>query len=396
MQEAKSAEPKEPRTRLEGSKTRIVFLIRSLDRGGAERQLIELVRGLDKSRFEITVATFYSGGDLWHEMAAIGGIRLLTLRKRGRWDLLPFFIRYCRAVREARPHLVHAYMGFANELALVANGISRARIVWGLRGSGCDYSHYQDWARGFGHRMGAWLSRFADRIIVNSEAGRQEHIADGYCGDRMIVVHNGIDTARFRPDPEAGLRVRREWGIGPEEPLIGIVARLDPMKDHPLFLRAAAMLARRRPEARFVCVGNGPQRYREHLQALASGMGLNGRLIWRPARNDVGAVYNALTLLTSSSAFGEGFSNVIGEAMACGKPAVVTEVGDSAVVVESRAWVVPPGEPEALVAAWEKILALSPEALAVCGRAARERVVREFSLERLVSNTERTLLEIAP
>lgn len=375
------------------ARVRLLFLIRALSQGGAERQLIELVRGLDKIRFEITVATFYDGGSLWPEMIAIDGIRVVSLKKKGRWDLGMFIARFCRLVREVKPHVTHGYMGISNELGLLARGISGSRAFWGIRGSGCDYSSYEDWARGFGHRVGAWLSRYADRIIVNSEAGREEHVADGYAGERMIVVRNGIDTVRFCPDREAGEHVRREWGISRETPLIGLVGRLDPMKDHTTFLRAAALMAKRRPDVHFVCVGNGPESYLWRLQALAGGLCLDGRLLWQDSRRDICAVYNALTILTSSSCFGEGFSNCIGEAMACGTSVAATDVGDASKIVNDPQRIVPPGNPGALAEAWQRLLDLPPEAVAEQACELRERIVTHFSLSRLVKQTEAAILD---
>ena len=205
------------------------------------------------------------------------------------------------------------------------------------------------------------------------------------------MIRNGLDTVRFCPDREAGLQVRREWDVLPAVPLIGIVARLDPMKGHSVFLQAAALMARRRPEVRFVCVGDGPEPYKARLQAEAAGLGLESRLEWRKARSDVEGVYNALTILTSSSLFGEGFSNAVSEAMACGTPVVATDVGDAAMIVNDPDRVVSPGCPEKLVVAWEGLLSEEPAALARLAKQGRERIVGEYSMKQLVSGTEAAL-----
>jgi glycosyltransferase involved in cell wall biosynthesis len=378
------------------ARCRVLFVIRALTCGGAERQLIELVRGIDKQRFLVTVATFYDGGAFDAEMRAIEETRVVGLQKKGRWDIARFLARFVRLVREVRPDVVHGYMGIANELTLLARVVSGARAVWGIRGSACDYTGYNDWGRGFSDWVGMKLSRFADCIIVNSEAGRAEHVADGYEGRRMKVIHNGIDTMRFCPDPEAGSRVRREWGVPPAVPLIGIVARLDPMKGHSIFLRAAALMGRRRPEVRFVCVGDGPEPYKARLHAEAVELELGSRLEWRGALNNVTAAYNALTILTSSSLFGEGFSNVIGEAMACGTPVVATDVGDAALIVNDPRRVVAPGCPEKLVEAWEEVLNEEPAALDRHAKQGRERIIGEYGMTQLVSRTEAALLETLP
>lgn len=204
----------------------------------------------------------------------------------------------------------------------------------------------------------------------------------------MAVIPNGIDAERFHPDRKAGRRVRAEWGVGDDEFLIGIVGRFHPMKDHPNFLKAAALLARKRDDVRFVCVGDGPESYKSQLDKLVERLGLAQKLIWAGARSDMLAVYNALDIATSSSAYGEGFSNVVGEAMACGVPCVVTDVGDSAWIVGEAGRVVPPGDPEALASAWAEILALPKPEIEALSQMARHSIVTEFTCERLIERTE--------
>jgi glycosyltransferase involved in cell wall biosynthesis len=379
----------------EQTKVGLLFVIRSLDYGGAERQLITLVKGLDKSRFAVSVLTFYDGGGLRAEIERLDGVRLLSLEKRGRWDWPRCLRRFDRVIRELKPQIVHGYMDSANELGLLARGRTNARVVWGLRNSKSDASG-SDWVSSWSYRTGAWLSRFADLIIVNSYAGKAVYAAHGYAKDRMLVIHNGIDTQRFRPDLAARRAMRREWGVGENESLIGLVARLDPMKDHPNLLEAAALLSKQRDDVRFICVGNGPAAYKHELQSLAGDLGLRDRLHWTHASNDMVAVHNALDLAGSVSNGGEGFSNATGEAMACGTPCVVTDVGDSASIVGNSEQVVPPGDPQSLTAAWQRILNLQPVRRAMLSQASRERIKQEFSLQQLVNKTESALLGLLP
>jgi glycosyltransferase involved in cell wall biosynthesis len=208
----------------------------------------------------------------------------------------------------------------------------------------------------------------------------------------MLVIHNGIDTQRFRLDMAGRYRTRREWGVAAHELLIGLVARLDPMKDHPTFLRAAHLVCNQRNDVRFVCIGNGPAAYKRELQLLAHTLGVNGRLLWIEAFDEMAAAYNAMDLAVSTSNCGEGFSNAVGEAMACGTPCVVTDVGDSARIVGNPEQVVPPGNPRALAAAWQRVLDLQPTQRALLCQASRERIQQEFSLGQLVTKTESALL----
>jgi glycosyltransferase involved in cell wall biosynthesis len=163
------------------------------------------------------------------------------------------------------------------------------------------------------------------------------------------------------------------------------------MKGHPIFLEAAALVTKRRKETRFVCVGGGPEEYQANLQRLGESLGLADRLLWAGVRQDMPAVYNALDILVSSSSYGEGVSNAVGEAMASGIPCVVTNIGDSAWVVGDRGVVVPPKEPISLGNALERLLDHRPHTAAEI----RLRIIEQLSVESLIVNTERALLSLS-
>ncbi len=372
---------------------RVLFVCRQLRAGGAERQLLELAGGLDKRVFAPTIVTSYDGGELHRAAAQIPGVKLLSLGKRGRWDVPRFLARFAKLCLAERPNIVHGYLSIANELALIAGRITGAKTVWGIRASNMDLREY-DWAIQSAFRIGAVLSRFPDRIVINSEAGRRHYIAAGYESSRMVVIHNGIDAERFRPDTELRSRMRRHWNVDDDTPVIGIVARMDPMKDHRTFLQAAAIVARRDASCRFVCVGGGPMPLREELMVLAADLGIKERVIWTGFRDDMADVYNAFDIAVSSSAWGEGFSNAIGEAMSCGVPCAVTDVGDSATIVGETGLAVPPSHPQALAEAVQQLLALGETERRRQSAAARERITQHFSVAHLVAKTQRVFLEL--
>jgi glycosyltransferase involved in cell wall biosynthesis len=210
----------------------------------------------------------------------------------------------------------------------------------------------------------------------------------------MTVIPNGVDTRRFAPDRASGSRLRASWRVRERSLLIGIVGRLDPMKDHQTFLRAAAILANSRADARFVCIGAGPERYTSDLKTLAGELGLGDKVIWPGfILRDIPAAYNALNICCSSSSFGEGTSNSIAEAMACGVPCVVTDVGDSKLIVGETGVVVPPKNPAALsagLAAMAHRLNENPK----LPHEVRERIELRLSLPALVRRTSKTLLDL--
>ncbi len=374
---------------------RLLFLTRSLNYGGAERQLVELACGLKRAGESVAVTTFYGGGSLESSLVA-AGVPLHVLDKRFRWDLLGFLWRLGSLVRGSRPAILHSYLGTGNILAVAARWLCPGmKVVWGVRASNMELGRY-GWLHWFLYWLECRLSRFADLIIVNSRAGWDYAAAHGFPTARMVVIPNGIDVHRFCPDPAARGRLRAEWEIGMQECLIGLVGRLDPMKGHEVFLQAAALLQKKQSNVRFVCVGDGPSDYQESLVRLSERLGLEQRVLWISGRDDMNAIYNALDILTSSSRFGEGFSNVIGEAMACETLCVVSDVGDAKEIVGDAGLVVVPGEVRGIYEAWVQLLSLEDHKRAEIGGRARARIVDRYSIDRLVTYTASALDRLVP
>jgi glycosyltransferase involved in cell wall biosynthesis len=240
-------------------------------------------------------------------------------------------------------------------------------------------------------RVALRLARFADLAIANSHAGHDYVVEHGFSPGKTIVIPNGIDTDRFQPDLNGRAAIRAELGIAEDEVLIGRVGRLAPQKDYPTFLRAASLIARQLPKSRFVCVGAGSDAFTAELKALAQELELGERVQWLGARDEMPAIYSALDLNVSSSVFGEGTPNAVAEAMACGVPCVVTDIGDSAITVGNLGRVVPAEDPDALAEA--SIAMLSAP---VDQHALRAHVVRSLSLTNLIDRSESALLSLLP
>jgi glycosyltransferase involved in cell wall biosynthesis len=369
-------------------KKKVVFLIRYLNYGGAQRQLVTLVKALHQEDcLDVTVLHFYSGGPLLKDLID-RGITIISLEKQERWDVWGFFGRLFGHLKRIQPDVLHGYLGEANIVSMfVKPFFPSTRIIWGIRGSNTPSGRY-GWLGSLLSLLERLLSSFTDLIIVNSHTGKTDYLDRGYAPDKMVVISNGIDTERFQPDSEAGAKVRSEWGIPENTILIGLVGRLSPMKDHPTFLQAAALLSKEREDVRFVCVGVGDENYAKELYQLADDLGISEKIIWAGGRSDMPAVFNALNIACSSSSDGEGFPNVVGEAMACGVPCVVTDVGDSAWIVGDKGIVVPPKNPEALAAGWNSLLNLALTDKLALGEKARKTIVEKFSVKNLVRETE--------
>jgi len=368
---------------------KIVFLIRDLNYGGAQRQLVTLVKGLHK-QFDVTVLYFYPGGPLEKDLKD-SDISLICLEKRERWDVLGFMRRLIAQLQRIQPDVLHGYLGESNLLTTFLKPFfPSTKMIWGIRESNTNANIY-GWLGSLLSQLENVLSRFPDLIVINSYAGQAYYLTHGFPAKKMVVIPNGLDTERFQPDLHARVKVRSQWGISENMILIGLVGRLDPMKDHPTFLRAAALICQQRQDVRLVCVGTGAENYANQLLTLTEELGITDKVIWAGARADMPAVHNSLDIATSSSAYGEGFANVIGEAMACGVPCVVTDVGDSRFIVGDTGLVVPPKNPQALVDSWLKILEHKNNKLPMI---VRSRIQDNFHTKLLYERTEKILTSV--
>ena len=359
--------------------------------GGAERQLANLAKGLAARGHEVSVAALREGGEFEAELVT-AGIAVLNVRARGPVWSPGAVWRLLSALRRCRPELVYSFMPVPNVLAaLLCPVAGRWRLFWGVRASSIG-NDALDWRDRFVDTMQRWFARVPERIVCNSRAGRDHLIAKGFPPANVVVVPNGIDTNVFSPRPDLRCALRREWGVGDADILVGIVGRIDPLKDHATFLGAGALAAKRVPSLRLVVVGSGDQALRDRLRGLAEELGIGDRVVWAGARGDMPAVYSALDLLCLSSTT-EGFPNVIGEAMACGTPCVGTDVGDVAWIIGRDDRVAPPGDQGALAACMNSAIG---EGAARQAREIRERVVENFSINSLCDAVEQLLVDPGP
>ncbi len=374
-------------------KKKVVLLISDFNYGGAQRQLAALAKRIKKrGNFEPYIIHYYAGGALSEDLVN-ADINVTHIPKGGRFDFPGFYWRLVKHLKQIDPDIIHGYLDIPN---LVASALKplfpKSKIIWGIRGSGESNPGALD-SMILG--VETLLSQFTDLIINNSAVGKKYYLEKKFPAEKMVVVPNGIDLKRFYPDPTGREKVRQEWNISEDQVVIGLPARINPMKDHPNFLRAASLLKDKYPNLVFVCVGKqddqDDSQYMDELKQLGSELGLQDRVLWTGGRTDMLAVHNAFDISVSASAYGEGFSNTVGESMACGNPCVVTDVGDSAWIVGELGEVVSPGDHQALA---EKIGQMV-DGLEGCDRqAVRQKIVDQFSVEQLAINTEKFLNQV--
>lgn len=362
----------------------LVLLIRSLDVGGAERQFVSLAKGLHDRGVQLNTLTFYSGGAFRSELEQ-SGVSVVDLDKQGRWDFFGFLLRLFKKIRYANPTTIYGFLPVANILSAILGALFNAKVVWGVRASNMDLDQY-DWLSRIVSVIEKLCASRADLIICNSTAGLEYHATRGFPRDKMVVIHNGIDTEHFRRKEDTRRQVRAGLGLRDSDVLIGIAARIDPMKGYPTFLRAASLVATVNKNVRFICVGDGDLAYRGVLEELVAALGLSRHLTWTGRRTDMPTIYSAFDVAVSSSS-GEGFSNSIAEAMSCECPCVVTDVGDSAYIVGDTGWVVPPEDSSSLAEALIEVAKLSQAERSMQGSRARDRIVKNFNLQYMIDRT---------
>ncbi len=370
---------------------KVVHVITGLGVGGAETALYKL---LSRWRGLAEVVSLTGTGPVGDRIAALGVPVEAVGMRPGVPDPLGFW-RLMGRLRAARPDVVQTWMYHADLLgglaARVAGGFP---VVWGVRHTNLDPR--------FNKRTTLWTARACarlsrrvpERIVCCGEAVREAHARIGYAAEKMVVIPNGFDLDAFRPDPAARSAVRRELGLDGDAPLVGLVARFHPQKDHRTFVRAAALIRSRMSGVHFLLAGEGVTRGNEALAGWLGEEGLEGACHLLGRRDDVPRLLAALDVAVSSSV-GEGFPNAVGEAMACGVPCVVTDVGDSARIVGETGRVVPPGEPEALARACLDLLAAGTGVRERLGMAARRRIEEHFGLPAVVARYERLYEELA-
>jgi glycosyltransferase involved in cell wall biosynthesis len=366
---------------MHNGRIKVAHLITGLETGGAERMLAQLAARIDSGKFETLVVSMTGVGPMAAAIEA-AGVPVETLRlTRGTPDprALP---RLVRVLRRFRPHILQTWLYHADLLGSAVRLLGVApHLLWNIR---C--SEMVDAARL--PRILARCARLPDAIVVNSAAGQTFHSSLGYRPRCWTVLPNGFDTQILRPSPEE--RARRRAGFGWDEAtvVIALPARYHPMKDHATFLAAAARLALRLPNTRFVLIGSGCNRENPELARLTAAHGLAERLVLLGERADLYRLYPAFDVVTLCSAYGEGFPNVLGEAMSCGVPCVATAVGDSPAIIADTGKVVPPRDPEALAAAWEELAQLDATSRIARGARARAQIVEKFSLAPIVARYE--------
>jgi glycosyltransferase involved in cell wall biosynthesis len=369
---------------------RILKVVPTLMCGGTEHQFMTLSRLLDQARFDLEFACLRRWGPFIQELqdrglplseypvASFRNVRTVALQAR-----------LARHIARRRIQIVHAYNFYGNVFAVPPARVAAPVVIASIRDRGPYLTPMQK-------RVQRYACQFADCVLVNAEAVRDWLVGDGYDPSKIVVIRNGVDLSRFSAPPERD-RIRHELGLPGGTPLVAVVSRLTRLKGLEQFLEAAAALAPRFPQARFVIAGETSPHdgwYLTQLQQLADRLGVTGRVIFAGLRSDVPSLLSGVDVAVMPS-LNEALSNVLLESMAAGAPVVATRVGGTpeALVDGETGLLVAPGDSAGLAASIGTLL--DDQALAArLGHAARRRIADHFSVERMVRATEQLYLDL--
>lgn len=357
----------------------IALFIPSIETGGAERQFLELVKGIDKTKWRILILTMYNEKGLLEFTDHIEGIVPICLKKR---NPITFLYNLSKILRKERVKILHAYLLTAQAYAILAKLLLwRGKLVFGVRDS-LKLFQIKTIKDMVSNLLVFGCSFFVDQYIFNSYVGMRAK--KGYISANKIrILFNGIDTEKFKPDVDSYILLRQYLNIPANAHIVGIVANVSCYKDYPTFIKAAKIVADQIDSVHFVAIGDNSSAIGNVAKNMVTELSIGDRFHFLGLRMDVEKLMPGMDVICSSSVT-EGFSNSICEAMACGVPCVVTDVGDSSFIVGDTGIVVPPAEPEKLANGILQILSLSDEKRSEIRHETRQKIVNDFAIRKMV------------
>ena len=367
---------------------KIIYIITELNIGGAEIMLYKLLSEMDQVRFSPIVISLMDRGTFGDQITALG-IPVYTIGlKQGKPTPTKIW-RLIHLIRQLKPDLIQGWMYHGNLAAWLARFslFNKVPVLWSIHHSINSLASEKQMTSII-IRFSSNISKFVNEIVFVSKKSKIQHESLGYCSSKNSVIPNGFDLEAFKPSLEAKASVRAELHLPEETLLIGLICRFHPMKDHANFLKAAAILSENCSNCHFVLAGTDINMENSVLYNLVQDLGLCKKVHFLGERRDMPRITAALDIATSSSAYGEAFPLVLGEAMACGVPCVATDVGDSSWIIDCTGKIVPPRNPQALAEGWQELIELGAEGRKNLGQQARERIIANFSLKYVVNKFE--------
>lgn len=325
---------------------KILHVITSLNTGGAEMMLTKLVAASLSSNEVHIVISLMDKGTLGDQVSKYAELYSLDLKAGGL--SIKSLINLYRIIKQEDPDIIQGWMYHANIASLLVNFILRKNLVWNVRQSLVDIK-FEKRLTAILIRMSAFFSGYVDKIIFNSHVSLSQHVKIGFSERNTVVIANGFDLDKFRPQSsEQILAFKLKYGLPEDSKIFGHVARYHPMKNHIGFIYEISKILSDQPNLYCVMVGKGVSEVNVELVNAINNTNYPDRFIMIGERHDLENIYGVFDFIVSSSQWGEAFPNVIGESMACGTPCIVTDVGDSKHIVADLGFVYSPSLSEEL------------------------------------------------
>lgn len=374
------------------SNIRLMKMVTAFGQGGTEGQVNSLLKGLERSCFSPRIACLNKWGHHLREIEALGiPVTEFPLNSLYKPHTFRQILKLAAHMRTHRTQILHSYNFYSNVVSIPAARLAGVPVVFAsIRDQGVYLSPLQ-------RRLHKWVGRLADKVLVNADSIGDWLIQEGFQAEKIVTIRNGLDIGEFMRT-KTGSGIRREYGIAPETPLVMMLSRLNPHKGIDDYLKAAALVSRRHPQARFLVIGEKLQTnkgvistdtsYHANLRQLADDLGLSGKVFFTGRRFDVASIMAeaAVSVLPSYS---EGIPNSLMESMAAGVPVVATQIGGIPELIEhgESGFLVPAKSPEALAARIETLL--KDKALACrFSRAGKQVIQKHFSMEAMIKDTQ--------
>lgn len=360
---------------------KVVFVITSLTTGGAEMMLYKFLSRIDRQKFSPTVISMLAGGVFVERIQALD-ITVYDLGMQQGVPSLSALRKLTILLNKIQPDVIQGWMYHANLIGYFGNILSKRKVpvIWSIHHS-IDSLRAEKLSLAAVIKLTALISSQIETVVVSANKGLKQHINIGYNSRNAIAISDNFDLSKYKPADEPKFNLRQSLNLPEDAIIIGSVARYHQMKDHANLIDAAAKIVRDYPNLHFVLVGPDVDTQNVTLSEQIERLSVGDRIHLLGERLDVPLLMTSFDIFTTSSAYGESFPNVLGEAMSCQVPCVATDIGDSQAIVANTGIVVPPKDSQALATAWRKLVDLSREERRNLGLKARKHIQENFNLD---------------
>lgn len=365
---------------------KILHIINTLEIGGAQSVLVQLLEGWGDGRKHQMVVSLRKRGQLSAKIEALN-VPVLHLDMTPGTFNFKIFLHLIQIIRSYKPDLIQTWLYHSDLLGSIgARFTGRVPIVWGVHHTTTDANSVKPATWGVVRILSQLSGRLPSQIICCSNSAYQTHIALGYSKEKMKIIYNGVDTNQFKPDPNSQAMLKEELGLSKQAKLIGMFARDHPQKDHDTFILAATKLIKKYPNVHFVLAGDGVDNSNKHLREKLLREGIQNYFHLLGSRQDMPYLCAGMNVVSLTSSYGEALPMILCEAMSCAVPCVATDVGDTTLLIGNTGKVVKPKAPQELADAWQDILEYSDmEYNRLCNQA-RSRILDFYNRKDMINN----------